>query len=102
MSIFGFSKNERVVVGIILLALIVAISANLLVSLRKARDMQRKSDEAIMNYDLKENQIEEQLDIEKMKLENNEDQAKKETKAESKTDSKASAKSPKKTNNKKD
>ena len=42
----------------------------------RAMDMQRKSDEAIMNYDLKENQIEEQLDIEKMKLENNEDQAK--------------------------
>jgi hypothetical protein len=42
----------------------------------RAMDMQRKSDEALMNFDLKENQIEEQLDIEKMKLENNEDQAK--------------------------
>jgi len=30
----------------------------------------------MMNMDIKENQIEEQLDIEKMKVENNEDQAK--------------------------
>ena len=42
----------------------------------RAMDMQRRSDEAMMNMDIKENQIEEQLDIEKMKLENNEAQAK--------------------------
>jgi len=41
----------------------------------RAMDMQRKSEESMMNYELKENQIEEQLDIEKMKLENNEAQA---------------------------
>ena len=44
----------------------------------RAMDMQRKSDEAMMNMDIKENEIDEKLDIEKMKLENNEDQAKKE------------------------
>ena len=38
--------------------------------------MQRKADESMMNMDIKENQIEEQLDLEKMKLENNEAQAK--------------------------
>jgi len=37
-------------------------------------DLQRKSTEGMMNYDLKENQIEEKLDIEKMKLENAEEQ----------------------------
>jgi hypothetical protein len=42
----------------------------------RAMDMQRRSEEAMMNMDIKENQIEEQLDIEKMKLENNEAQAK--------------------------
>jgi len=42
----------------------------------RAMDMQRKSDESMMNMDIKENQIEEQLDLEKMKLENNEAQAK--------------------------
>ena len=31
----------------------------------RAMDMQRRSDEAMMNMDIKENQIEEQLDIEK-------------------------------------
>jgi len=41
----------------------------------RAMDMQRKAEESVMNMDIKENQIEEQLDIEKMKLENNEDQA---------------------------
>jgi hypothetical protein len=41
----------------------------------RAMDMQRKSEESMMNMDIKENQIEEQLDIEKMKLENNEAQA---------------------------
>ena len=35
----------------------------------KAMDLKRKSTEGMMNYDLKENQIEEKLDIEKMKLE---------------------------------
>jgi hypothetical protein len=40
----------------------------------KAMDLQRKAQEGMMNYDLRENQIEEQLDIDKMKLENNEDQ----------------------------
>ena len=41
----------------------------------RAMDLQRKSEESMMNMDIKENQIEEQLDIEKMKLENNEAQA---------------------------
>jgi hypothetical protein len=41
----------------------------------RALDLQRKSEEGMMNMEIKENQIEEQLDIEKMKLENNEDQA---------------------------
>ena len=41
----------------------------------RAMDMQRKSEESMMNMDIKENQVEEQLDIEKMKLENNEAQA---------------------------
>jgi hypothetical protein len=40
----------------------------------RAMDLQRKTQEGMMNYDLRENQVEEQLDIEKMKLENNEDQ----------------------------
>ena len=38
-------------------------------------DLQRKSEEAMMNMEIKENEIDEKLDIEKMKLENNEDQA---------------------------
>ena len=42
----------------------------------RAMDMQRRADEAMMNMDIKENQIEEQLDLDKMKLENNEAQAK--------------------------
>jgi len=41
----------------------------------RALDLQRKSEEGMMNMEIKENQIEEQLDIEKMKVENNEDQA---------------------------
>ena len=41
----------------------------------KAMDMQRKAEESMMNMEIKENQIEEQLDIDKMKLENNEAQA---------------------------
>jgi len=41
----------------------------------RAMDMQRKAEESMINMEIKENQIEEQLDIEKMKLENNEDQA---------------------------
>jgi len=38
-------------------------------------DLQRKSEESMMNMEIKENEIEEKLDLEKMKLENNEDQA---------------------------
>jgi len=41
----------------------------------RALDLQRKSEEGMMNMEIRENQIEEQLDIEKMKVENNEDQA---------------------------
>jgi hypothetical protein len=41
----------------------------------RALDLQRKSEEGMMNMEIKENQIEEQLDIEKMKVENNEAQA---------------------------
>ena len=41
----------------------------------RAMDLQRKSEEAMMNMEIKENEIDERLDIEKMKLENNEDQA---------------------------
>ena len=41
----------------------------------RAMDMQRKAEESMMNMEIKENQIEEQLDIDKMKLENNEAQA---------------------------
>ena len=41
----------------------------------RALDLQRKAEEGMMNMDIKENQIEEQLDIEKMKVENNEAQA---------------------------
>ena len=47
----------------------------------RAMDMQRKSEESMMNMDIKENQIEEQLDIEKMKLENNEAQVARENKS---------------------
>ena len=41
----------------------------------RAMDLQRKSEESMMNMEIKENEIEEKLDLEKMKLENNEDQA---------------------------
>ena len=41
----------------------------------RAMDLQRKSEEAMINQEIKENEIDEKLDIEKMKLENNEDQA---------------------------
>ena len=41
----------------------------------RAMDLQRKSEESMMNMEIKENEIDEKLDIEKMKLENNEDQA---------------------------
>ena len=41
----------------------------------KALDLQRKSEEGIMNMEIKESEIDEKLDLEKMKLENNEDQA---------------------------
>ena len=41
----------------------------------KALDLQRKSEEGMMNIDVRENEIDERLDLEKMKLENNEDQA---------------------------
>ena len=41
----------------------------------RAMDLQRKSEESMINQEIKENEIEERLDLEKMKLENNEDQA---------------------------
>ena len=41
----------------------------------RAMDLQRKATEGMMNYDLKENKIEEELDIAKMKLEQSDDQA---------------------------
>src|SRR5210317_1326213 len=41
----------------------------------RAMDLQRKSEESMMNMEIKENEIDDKLDIEKMKLENNEDQA---------------------------
>jgi len=41
----------------------------------KAMDLQRKSEQDMMGNEIRENEIDEKLDIEKMKLENNEDQA---------------------------
>ena len=41
----------------------------------KALDLQRKSEQDMMSNEIRENEIDERLDIEKMKLENNEDQA---------------------------
>ena len=41
----------------------------------KAMDLQRKADQDMMSNDIRMNESEEKLDIEKMKLENNEDQA---------------------------
>ena len=41
----------------------------------KALDLQRKSEQDMMSNDIRMNEVEEKLDIEKMKLENNEDQA---------------------------
>lgn len=44
MGVFGFSKQELVVVGIILAVIGAATSANLSVALRRERDNQRKND----------------------------------------------------------
>ena len=41
----------------------------------KALDLQRKSEQDMMSNELRINELDEKLDIEKMKLENNEDQA---------------------------
>ncbi|MBT8171980.1 hypothetical protein KJN74_03830 [Candidatus Bathyarchaeota archaeon] len=41
----------------------------------KAMDLQRKAEQDMMGNEIRENEIDEKLDIEKMKLENNEDQA---------------------------
>jgi hypothetical protein len=41
----------------------------------KALDLQRKAEQDMMSNEIRENEIDERLDIEKMKLENNEDQA---------------------------
>ena len=41
----------------------------------RAMDLQRKANESMMNFDLKENQIEENLEIQKIKLENQEEQS---------------------------
>jgi len=41
----------------------------------KAMDLQRKSEQDFNGNEIRENEIDEKLDIEKMKLENNEDQA---------------------------
>ena len=41
----------------------------------KAVDLQRKAEQDMMGNEIRENEIDEKLDIEKMKLENNEDQA---------------------------
>ena len=41
----------------------------------KALDLQRKADQDMNSNEIRENEIDERLDIEKMKLENNEDQA---------------------------
>jgi len=41
----------------------------------KALDLQRKAEQDMMSNEIRENEIDEKLDIEKMKLENNEDQA---------------------------
>jgi len=38
-------------------------------------DLQRKSEQDMSGNEIKENEIDERLDIERMKLENNEDQA---------------------------
>ena len=41
----------------------------------KAMDLQRKAEQDLAGNEIRENEIDERLDIEKMKLENNEDQA---------------------------
>jgi len=41
----------------------------------KALDLQRKADQDMNSNEIRENEIDERLDIEKMKLENNEEQA---------------------------
>ena len=41
----------------------------------RAMDLQRKADQDMISNEIRENEIDERLDIEKMKLENNEDQA---------------------------
>jgi hypothetical protein len=41
----------------------------------KAMDLQRKSEQDMNVNEIKENEIDERIDIERMKLENNEDQA---------------------------
>ena len=41
----------------------------------KAMDLQRKAEQDFAGNEIRENEIDERLDIEKMKLENNEDQA---------------------------
>jgi hypothetical protein len=41
----------------------------------KAMDLQRKAEQDMNVNEIRENEIDERLDIEKMKLENNEDQA---------------------------
>jgi hypothetical protein len=41
----------------------------------RAMDLQRKAEQDTMGNEIRENEIDEKLDIEKMKLENNEDQA---------------------------
>jgi len=41
----------------------------------RAMDLQRKTEQDMMSNEIRENEIDERLDIEKMKLENNEDQA---------------------------
>ena len=41
----------------------------------KALDLQRKAEQDMNSNEIRENEIDERLDIEKMKLENNEDQA---------------------------
>jgi hypothetical protein len=41
----------------------------------KAMDLQRKAEQDMVGNEIKENEIDERIDLEKMKLENNEDQA---------------------------